>query len=167
MDGIPHRTRETVHPVAEAVERLRLAEARLERRRESSAQPSPLERAGLRFIFERADDDDHATPSELGEFLGLSRSAVTGLVQRFLQEGLVSVRPHPEDGRSKILLPTDRNDHLDGDDDLTDDIRRVADELSDRDTDVVTGFLERLVELVDHRTERMADAQQRDSERVS
>ncbi|MFC7431594.1 MULTISPECIES: MarR family winged helix-turn-helix transcriptional regulator [unclassified Agrococcus] len=159
MDETPRR-QHVLHPVAEAVERLRLAEARLERRRESSAEPSPIERAALRFVFERADNDDPATPSELGEFIGLSRSAITALVARFLAEGLVTVRPHPVDGRSKILLPVDRNDHLDGDDDLTDDIRRMADELSQHDADTVVAFLERLCELVDLRTQRLADGQQ-------
>lgn len=154
------RSRPPVHRVAEAIERLRLAEARLERRRESSTQPSPLERAGLRFVFERADADDPATPSELAHFLGISRSSATGLIERFAEEGLLTVQPHPDDGRSKVLMPTDRNDHLDGDDDLTDEIRRVAHDLSDDDADVVTGFIERLCELVDHRTERIADERQ-------
>lgn len=163
MDETPRR-QEALHPVAEAVERLRLAEARLERRRESSSEPSPIERAALRFVFERADHGDPTTPSELGEFIGLSRSAITALVGRFSAQGLVAVRPHPVDGRSKILLPSDRNDHLDGDDDLTDEIRTVADELSQRDADVVVGFLDRLCELVDLRTQRLADAE---TDRVS
>lgn len=153
------RSRPPVHRVAEAVERLRLAEARLERRRESWRQPSPLERAGLRFVFERADVDDPATPSKLAEFLGISRSGATAFVERFVDEGLVTAQPHPVDGRSKVLLPTDRNDHLDGDDDLTDEIRRVAHLLGDADADVVTAFLDRLCELVDHRTQRIADDQ--------
>ncbi|MFM2475330.1 MarR family winged helix-turn-helix transcriptional regulator, partial [Burkholderia cenocepacia] len=138
--------------VAEALEELRLAEARLERRRESLAQPSAIERSVLRWVFERADEHDPATPSDLAEHVGLTRPAMSILLRRMESGGLVVLRPHPGDGRSKIVLPMSRNDHLDGDDALTDDIRAVASRLSSQQASLVVGFLEDLREVVDRTT---------------
>ncbi len=138
--------------VAQALEELRLAEARLERRRDARSQPGEIERAVLRHVFARADADDPATPSELAVHVGLSRPAISTMLRRLEHEGLVALRPHPEDGRSKIVLPVSRNDHLDGDDALTDDIREVAARLSHDQSRAVVGFLEELREVVDRST---------------
>ena len=138
--------------VAAALEELRLAEARLERRRDAVHAPSALERSILRCIFDRADGGDPVTPSELAEHVGLTRPAMSILLRRMESGGLVVLRPHPADGRSKIVLPMSRNDHLDGDDALTDDIRAVASRLSTQQADLVVGFLEDLREVVDRTT---------------
>lgn len=130
-----------------------MAEARLERRREALAQPSAIERAVLRRVFERADAQDPATPSDLAEHVGLTRPAMSILLRRMESTGLVVLRPHPGDGRSKIVLPLSRNDHLDGDDALTDDIRAVAARLSSHEADLVVDFLEGLREVIDRTTQ--------------
>ncbi|MFC7431971.1 MULTISPECIES: MarR family winged helix-turn-helix transcriptional regulator [unclassified Agrococcus] len=138
--------------VAEALEELRLAEARLERRREALSEPGDIERSVLRHVFACADRDDPATPSELAVHVGLSRPAISTMLRRLEHEGLVALRPHPGDGRSKIVLPVSRNDHLDGDDALTDGIRAVAARLSHDEAQTVARFLDELREVVDRST---------------
>lgn len=138
-----------VHGVAQSLEELRLAEARLERRRHAWLEPGFRERVAARFVFERADAGDPATPAELAAHMGVSRATVTGLIRRLVVGGIVTTRVHATDGRSKLLHPVDRNDHVDGDDPVTDSIREIATGLSDRDAVVVRDFLERLRETVD------------------
>lgn len=138
-----------VSAVAAALEELRLAEARLERRREVTASPSAIERSVLRYVFERADDDEAATPSEIAEHVGLTRPAVSLVLRQLEEQRLIRTEVHPRDGRSKRVLPVSRNDHLDGDDALTDRIRAAASTLDARDGEVVLGFLEQLREVID------------------
>ena len=53
----------------------------------------------LRALF----DADGLQPSELAERLGLSRGAVSKLVQRLAGKGLVTVHADPRDGRAQRL----------------------------------------------------------------
>lgn len=146
MDGIRDDTDR--HGVAWALEELRLAEARLDRRRQGRA-PTSRERAAARYVFERADDDDPATPSELAEHLGVSQSTASELIARLVDDGIVATKPHPRDGRSKVLSPVSRNDHVEGDDTLTDEIRTAVSRLTESQAIGVRDFLEHLRELVD------------------
>lgn len=136
------------HGVAWALEELRLAEARLDRRRQGRT-PTSRERAAARFVFERADVDDPATPSELADHLGISQSTASELIARLVDDGIVATRPHPDDGRSKVLSPVNRNDHVEGEDALTDEIRVAVGRLTDDQAVAVRDFLEHLRELVD------------------
>lgn len=136
-------------PVAAALEELRLAEARLERRRDRANEPSARERSTLRYVFERADASDLATPSEIAEHIGMSRPATSLMLTRLVDQRLVALRPDAGDGRSKRVVPLSRNDHLGGDDDVTDRIRSAASELDERDARVIVDFLEHLRELID------------------
>lgn len=135
--------------VAYALEDLRLAESRLERRREAISAPSATERAALRFVFERYDGGEPACPSELADHLGVSRSAISLLVRRLTSEGMLRIEQHVKDGRKRILVPVSRNDHLDGDDALTDRMRAVASRLTGEEARVVAAFLEELREVID------------------
>lgn len=135
--------------VAYALEDLRLAESRLERRREAISAPSATDRAALRFAFERYDGGDAASPSDLADHLGLSRSAVSLMLRRLVEAGTLRLELHPHDGRKRMLVPVSRNDHLDGDDALTDRMRAVASRLSGDEARVVTAFLEELREVID------------------
>lgn len=103
----------------------------------------------LRYVFERADGDDAATPSEIAAHVGLTRPAISVLLRELEQQRLVRTEAHPRDGRSKRVLPISRNDHLDGADALTDRIRAAASTLDDRDSEVVLAFLEHLREVID------------------
>ncbi|WP_157674708.1 MarR family winged helix-turn-helix transcriptional regulator [Agrococcus jejuensis] len=136
------------HGVSWALEELRLAEARLDRRRQGRA-PTSRERAATRWIFERDDAGDPATPSELAEHLGISQSTASELIAKLVDDGIVATRQHPRDGRSKVLSPMNRNDHIEGDDALTDEIRIAVAHLTDEQAIAVRDFLDHLRELVD------------------
>ncbi|GAA2171174.1 hypothetical protein GCM10009846_04120 [Agrococcus versicolor] len=138
-----------VHGVAQSLEELRLAEARLERRHQRQSTLAPRDRAAVRYIFERADDGDPASPKELADHLGISQSAVTALATRLVADGIIVTRVHTSDGRRKLLVPMNRNDHIDGQDPLTDSIRRAVAELSDHEAEIVRDFLENLRDIVD------------------
>ena len=134
--------------VAWALEELRLAESRLDRRRQGHA-PTARDRAATRYVFERDDDGDPATPGELAEHLGISQSTASELIARLVEDGVIATRPHPSDRRSKVLSPVNRNDHVEGEDALTDEIRVAVSRLTDDQALAVREFLEHLRELVD------------------
>jgi len=48
------------------------------------------------------------TPHEVAEHLGISTAATTVLLDRLMTAGHVERRPHPTDGRRKIVVPTPR-----------------------------------------------------------
>lgn len=54
----------------------------------------------LRALFER----DEIKPSELAARLGLTRGAISKLVDRLVAKKLVSVRADPQDGRAQVLI---------------------------------------------------------------
>lgn len=47
-------------------------------------------------------------PGTLAEFLGISASGMTALVDRLEEQGLVERGPDPSDGRARLLHPTDK-----------------------------------------------------------
>jgi DNA-binding MarR family transcriptional regulator len=143
-----------VHGVAQSLEELRLAESRLERRQHRQSDLATRDRSAVRYIFERADDGDPATPKELASHLGLSQSAVTALVTRLVADGIIATRVHTSDGRRKLLMPMNRNHHIDGQDPLTDSIRRAVARLSDEEARIVRDFLEDLRDIVDRASPR-------------
>ncbi|WP_127475737.1 MarR family winged helix-turn-helix transcriptional regulator [Microbacterium sulfonylureivorans] len=136
-------------PAARAVERLRLAEARLARRRQTECGPSETARAAMRYILERSDAGRDATPTEIAEHLGLSTASVTGILQRLRGGGLITFARNPDDGRSKRVVPVDRSTDLDDVDPLTAKIRGFAEALTAREAEHVARFLEAVTEAVD------------------
>ncbi len=132
-----------------AVERLRLAESQLGRRRQAACGPSDTDRAAMRFVLEETDLGRLVTPSDLGEHLGIVSSSVTGLLERLRDGGLIETRPHPNDRRSKIVLPVDRNDDPESIDPLSAVIRSLAAELGEEHAAAVAGFLDRVAAAVD------------------
>lgn len=62
---------------------------------------------------------------------------------------LVRRRAHPSDGRSRIVVPASRNDHLEGDDVLTDRIRAAAARLTADQGAVVVDFIDELRRIID------------------
>jgi DNA-binding MarR family transcriptional regulator len=135
--------------VARAAERLRLAESRLSRRRQNDCGPSENARAAMRFVYDRADAGEEATPTSIAEHLGISTAAVTGMLDRLHAGGLLTFQPNPRDGRSKLVVPLDRSSDADGIDPLTAQIRRMAEELSPSVAGEVAKFLSKLTGVVD------------------
>lgn len=49
-----------------------------------------------------------ATISELAVHLGVTRQAAAQLVDELIEKGYVTRQPHPEDGRARLIVLTDR-----------------------------------------------------------
>lgn len=134
---------------ARAVERLRLAEARLSRRRQSDCGPSENARAAMRLILERADAGHTLTPTEIAQSLGISAASVAGMLDRLHAGGLILFVANPADRRSKFVLPFDRGEDLDAIDPVTARIREFASDLPADAADQIATFLDRVREVVD------------------
>ena len=133
--------------VAGILERLRLSQAKLARRREQQTGMNETDRAAMRFLLERVDTEA-VTPSMIVRALHLSPASGTALIDRLAARGLVVVEAHPHDRRKKLVRPFDRNidpDHLDP---LTMQLRSLASELPVGDARVVAGFLEDVLAMV-------------------
>ncbi len=133
--------------VAGILERLRLAEAKLARRREQQTGMNETDRAAMRYLLERVDTAE-ITPSMIVRSLHLSPASGTALIDRLVARGLVVVEGHPHDRRKKIVRPFDRNidpDHLDP---LTMQLRGLASELPAGEARVVASFLEDVLAMV-------------------
>jgi DNA-binding MarR family transcriptional regulator len=135
--------------VARAAERLRLAESRLSRRRQNDCGPSENARAAMRYVYDRADSGDEATPTSIAEHLGISTAAVTGMLDRLHAGGLLTFRANPRDGRSKLVVPMDRSADVEEVDPVTAQIRRMAEQLSDDLAREVADFLAKITKAVD------------------
>jgi DNA-binding MarR family transcriptional regulator len=142
-------TPDAVQEAARAVERLRLSEARLSRRRQTDCGPSENARAAMRYILERADDGEAATPSEIAQHVGVSAASVTGMLDRLHAGGLISFEANPRDRRSKLVVPFDRSIDLADVDPLTARIRDYAEKLSDEEARHVAEFLDLVRRAVD------------------
>ena len=59
------------------------------------------------FAFVRLAPDG-ATGNELAEHLGVSKQAASQMVDYLEEHGYVSRRPHPNDGRGKLVVLTER-----------------------------------------------------------
>ena len=134
---------------ARSVELLRLSEARLSRRRQAECGPSESARAAMRYILERDDAGAPVTPTEIAEHLGVSTASVTGMLTRLRSGGLVNFTRNPDDGRSKFVVPVDRNADLDDIDPLTAHVRRLATRLSDTEAKHIAEFLDLVRDAVD------------------
>ncbi|MDQ1082963.1 MULTISPECIES: MarR family winged helix-turn-helix transcriptional regulator [Microbacterium] len=140
---------DAVTTAARAVERLRLAEARLARRRQSECGPSENARAAMRLVLERADAHSTVTPTEIAHYLGISAASVTGMLDRLHAGGLIDFVVNPADRRSKFVVPFDRATDPDAIDPVTARIRAFAAELPDGTAGHVAAFLDRVREVVD------------------
>lgn len=134
---------------AYAVERLRLSEAKLSRRRQTDCGPSENARAAMRFILDRSDEGEDVTPTAIAQHLGVSTASVTGMLDRLHQGGLIGFAENPRDRRSKLVRPFDRDIDLEDVDPLTAHIRRLAEDLSPEAAGEVALFLARVREAVD------------------
>lgn len=146
--------RTTQHGAFDAVERLRRAESRLARRRQTSCGPSETDRSAMRFVLERADEGVDVTPTDLARFLAISTASVTALLDRLRGGGMVELREHPSDRRKKVVRPVDRSDDPDVIDPLTASIRELSEQLGDRDAHLVRAFLDQVSDIVTQECEQ-------------
>jgi len=134
--------------VADALERLRLAEAKLARRRQAVSGLTDTDRTAMRYILEAADAGREVTPSRLATRMHMSPASATVLVDRLVEAGLVQVSPHPTDRRKKLVVPADRDldpDHIDP---LTRRIRTLAATLPAAEAAIIAAFLEEVIGVV-------------------
>jgi DNA-binding MarR family transcriptional regulator len=117
------------HDVAAAIEGLRLAEAQLARRRQTTCGPSETDRRAARLVYERADAGAPVSPNDVAAFMGLSSAATTQLLDRLERGHVIDRMPHPTDRRRKLLVPTERRDARAQPDPLTEKIRELAGDL--------------------------------------
>lgn len=140
---------DTAMNAAFAVERLRLSEARLSRRRQTDCGPSENARAAMRYVLDRADAGENVTPTAIAQHLGVSTASVTGMLDRLRHGGLIAFSPNPDDRRSKLVVPFDRDTDLEDVDPLTARIREFAADLPSDVQAHVARFLTRVREAVD------------------
>lgn len=134
---------------AHAVERLRVAEARLARRRQTACGPSETARAAMRFVYDCADEERSVTPTQVAEHVGVSTATMAGILQGLKAGGLVTFVSNPDDGRSKFVVPTDRSADLEEIDPLSARIRSMAADLSPDDAAVLERFLDQVTAAVE------------------
>jgi DNA-binding MarR family transcriptional regulator len=139
--------------VASILEQVRLAEAKLARKRQHESGLVETDRAAMRFVLENSDVHE-VTPSMIARALHLSPASGTALVDRLLAQGMITVKPHPRDRRKKIVRPLDRNTDLDHLDPLTTRLRQLAAQLTAPDAVIVGAFLENVLKAMN--SEHMA-----------
>ena len=61
----------------------------------------------LRHVITSYRSHGHTTPRRLAQELGISTASTTVLIDRLVAQGHLERAPHPTDGRSKTLVPTE------------------------------------------------------------
>lgn len=153
-EGLSENERAIVR-LTDAVERLRLAEARLGRQRAGETGLNDTDRAAVRYVSELGDRGIAVTPTMLAAQLHLSPSAVTSLVDRLVAKRLASLEPNPRDRRSKFVVVFDRTIDADELDPLTARLRALARALEPGDAAIIAGFLDEVTVAVRAQHPRM------------
>lgn len=107
--------------------------------------------AALRMLIIREQRGDAVTPQDIARHLRISTASTTKLLDRLTDVGYVLRRPHPSDGRARLVALTEKcratfmhhfreNLHA---------MQAVAVDYSGDDLRVVTEFLERLSAAID------------------
>jgi DNA-binding MarR family transcriptional regulator len=132
---------EEVPDVAALLEQLRLAEARLARRRQQESGLTETDRAAMRYLLERVSTQE-VTPTMIARALHLAPASSTALIDRLVARGMIVVGPHPRDRRKKLVQPIDRTIDPDHFDPLTTRVRHLAARLTQHDARIIADFLE-------------------------
>lgn len=130
--------------LARDVDDFRRADAQLNRRLAARREPNDTDRAAMHFIG-TAPAERPLTPRDLAGFLGISTAAVTSVIRRLSERGQIVVAPHPLDARSKVLRPSLRDLHSQGDE-LSVRVEALADEFTEQEAAAISRFLRRLTD---------------------
>ncbi|WP_431792064.1 MarR family winged helix-turn-helix transcriptional regulator [Microbacterium paraoxydans] len=130
--------------LARDVDDFRRADAQLNRRLAARREPNDTDRAAMHFIS-TAPVEKPVTPRDLATYLGISTAAVTSVVRRMSERGQIVVAPHPLDARSKVLRPSLRDLHGQGDE-LAQRVAAVEGEFTAGEAAVISRFLRRLTD---------------------
>ncbi|NIJ04597.1 MarR family winged helix-turn-helix transcriptional regulator [Frigoribacterium faeni] len=90
-----------------SLEAWRITEQRLDRTVSSAGALPRTERDALALVLAAEQTDEPMTPSGLATTLGFSSPAVSNLLHRLQDAGLVVCTPDPSDGRRKIVTTTE------------------------------------------------------------
>ncbi|MCK2025982.1 MarR family transcriptional regulator [Microbacterium sp. SSW1-47] len=130
--------------LARDVDDFRRADAQLNRRLAARREPNDTDRAAMHFIG-TAPAERPLTPRDLAGFLGISTAAVTSVIRRLSERGQIVVAPHPLDARSKVLRPSLRDLHSQGDE-LSVRVAALAGEFTEQEAAAISRFLRRLTD---------------------
>jgi DNA-binding MarR family transcriptional regulator len=67
----------------------------------------PTDMRATRFVMTACSDGVTVTPRDVARHLGLTTAATTTVLDRLVEAGHVERRPHPTDGRSKVVVITE------------------------------------------------------------
>jgi DNA-binding MarR family transcriptional regulator len=107
--------------------------------------------AALRMLIIREQREQDVSPHDIARHLRISTASTTKLLDRLTEAGHVVRRPHPRDGRARIVALTEKSRaefrrHFR---DSVGAMREVAAEYSPADLRVVTDFLLRISAAID------------------
>lgn len=85
----------------------RAADQELRRRISEGMDMNTTDLAALRFVIAHELSEDPVTPLRLAESLRISGASTSKLLDRLTVSGHLLRVPHPEDGRSRIVIATD------------------------------------------------------------
>lgn len=103
----------------------------------------------MRFVWDRSDENQRVTPTEIAEHVGISTASATSMLQRLRDGGMIAFVRNPDDGRSKFVVPFDRNADLDEVDPLGARVREFAAGLTPSEAERITAFLDAVTAAVD------------------
>ncbi|KAA9135246.1 MarR family winged helix-turn-helix transcriptional regulator [Microbacterium caowuchunii] len=107
--------------------------------------------AALRMLIIREQRDESVSPHDIARHLRISTASTTKLLDRLADAGHIVRKPHPHDGRARIVALTQKSRdsfrvHFR---DSMGAMRGVAEEFTDEELAVVTDFLMRMSAAVD------------------
>lgn len=85
----------------------RVADQELRRRMSEGMDMNTTDLAALRFVIAQELSDDPTTPLRLAQNLRISGASTSKLLDRLTASGHLLRVPHPQDGRSRIVIATD------------------------------------------------------------
>jgi DNA-binding MarR family transcriptional regulator len=107
--------------------------------------------AALRMLIIREQRDESVSPHDIARHLRISTASTTKLLDRLAEAGHIVRKPHPHDGRARIVALTQKSRdsfrvHFR---DSMGAMRGVAEEFTDEELAVVTDFLLRMSAAMD------------------
>ena len=109
--------------------------------------------AALRMLIVREGRGEKVSPHQVADHLRISTASTTKLLDRLAAAGHVERRPHPHDGRARIVILTDasRATFFRHFRERLQSMRGVAERYTDDELAVITRFLSELSDTIDPR----------------
>ena len=92
-----------LEPLVDAFHRMQVQHARVLQHIAVRYALNPTDVRVLKYLGARTAQESAATPGAVGDYLQMSRGAVTALLDRLEARALVARRPNPEDRRGLLL----------------------------------------------------------------